>query len=99
MGVRLEIGATDLVVTMTGWDVLWAFRRRFAVPLASVTSAGAVTRARTRRVRWRFRGTNFPGVIVAGLYRSRGRWEFGRARRGHAARGQGRGAAAGVTTA
>lgn len=76
MGVRLEIGATDLVVTMTGADVLWAFRRRFAVPLDAMTSARAETRRATRRVRLRFLGTNLPGGVVAGVYRSRGTWEF-----------------------
>jgi hypothetical protein len=39
MNARVEIGATQLRVTMSGWDVLWTFRKRIVVPLEHVLGA------------------------------------------------------------
>jgi hypothetical protein len=76
MGVRVEIDATEAVVTLTGLDVLWAWRRRLRIRLPDVGSARAVPRSATRRVRWRMWGSDIPGLLVAGSFRSRGRREF-----------------------
>lgn len=36
---RVELSATTLTVNLTGWDVVWGFRRRLVVPIAHVRSA------------------------------------------------------------
>ncbi|MDQ1712964.1 MAG: hypothetical protein QOE45_2414 [Frankiaceae bacterium] len=76
MAVRLEIDASEVVVTLTGLDVLWAWKRRLRIAFPQVGSARAVSRAETRRLRWRLWGSNLPGVLVAGRFWSRGRNEF-----------------------
>jgi hypothetical protein len=39
MSAHIDIGATHLTVTLRGFDVVWAVRRRVSVPLEHVTGA------------------------------------------------------------
>jgi hypothetical protein len=39
MNARVDIGATQLRVTISGLDVLWTFRKRIVVPLEHVKAA------------------------------------------------------------
>ncbi len=62
-----------LVVRFTGWDVAWALRRGVRVPLHHVTGTRIGARAEElRTLSLRLGGTYLPGVIAAGLYRSKG---------------------------
>jgi hypothetical protein len=67
---RIDIAGDALVVTIEGLDVLWAFKKRLTVPLAHVRGAtpdpGIVRGFKGVRTK----GTYWPGLIVAGTYRS-----------------------------
>ncbi len=73
MGVRIEADDSTLAVVLTGWDAVWALRRRVEAPLASVAGVAVGSRAEVDAERPLFRapGTFLPGVIVAGTYHGR----------------------------
>lgn len=80
--VELSINDDILDVTVLGWSMLWALKRRIRVPIAAVRSI-----RHEKNVRrwtwpgWRFPGTFLPGVITAGTYRWRGKKSFWDVRR------------------
>jgi hypothetical protein len=68
VAVRVAVEGPDLVVRMSGWDVVWGFAREVRVALRDVESVAVVPRrAVLRRFLLRLWGTAFVGV-VAGWY-------------------------------
>ncbi|WP_305783178.1 hypothetical protein [Symbioplanes lichenis] len=67
---RIDITGDALVITLEGLDVLWALKKRLTIPLAHVRGAtpdpGIVRGFKGVRTK----GTNMPGVIVAGTFRT-----------------------------
>lgn len=72
----VEIIGTDLVVSLTGLDQLWALKRGITIPLASVEHAGLAAPGITPDG-IRAPGSYIPGGrLIAGTYRSRRGKEF-----------------------
>jgi hypothetical protein len=73
---QINIEGDTLVVNVEGMDKLWAFKSRLEIPLSNVRGAtldpGIVTGFKGIRTM----GTNFPGVIVAGTFRTEGERVF-----------------------
>lgn len=76
----LAIDGDELVVTMRGWDAVWALKREVRVPLAAVV---AVRPDPVAASKWpdglRLPGSHLPGVVTAGSYWRPGRpgaWSF-----------------------
>jgi hypothetical protein len=61
-----------LRIEFPGWDAVWTLRRRVDLPLATVTGVQVESRAAALAAKplLRMPGTELPGVIVAGTYRS-----------------------------
>jgi hypothetical protein len=78
MNARVDIGATQLRVTMSGWAVLWTFRRRLSVPLEHVRGA-SVDPDVARRGPWLGAGRTdalLDYAVAAGPMLVHGRHEF-----------------------
>jgi hypothetical protein len=73
---RIDIDGETLVVTVEGLDRLWALKSRLEIPLANVRGAtldpGIVRGYKGVRTA----GTNVPGVVVAGTFRTEGERVF-----------------------
>jgi len=73
---RIDIDGDTLVVSVEGMDKLWALKSRLDIPLANVRGAtldpGIVKGYKGIRTA----GTNMPGVIVAGTFRTEGERVF-----------------------
>jgi hypothetical protein len=78
---RITVSGDRLSVELTGWEPLWALKRRVDVPLASVVRVAAGPEHARRPRGLRLPGSYFPGVIAAGTYRGRGHSEFWSVRR------------------
>jgi hypothetical protein len=77
MAVTVGIDGDDLVVRLTGWASFASLRRRVSVPVTLVRSVSVRAPAAARAgLRWRVFGSFFPGLVAAGLFRARGRWQF-----------------------
>ena len=73
MPVTVDVTATDLVVRITGWDVVWAMSRGVRVPLRQVRGAAVVPRdSLGNRRGYRRMGSYVGGVLKAGRYAGRG---------------------------
>ena len=73
MAVEAEVVNSELVARFTGWDHVWALRGGVRVPLAHVTGARVGNKkAETKTLSLRLGGTYVPGLLAAGLYRTRG---------------------------
>jgi hypothetical protein len=72
--VSVEIVGSDLKVNISGWDVLWALKRRLIVPLANVVEARAVPEA--GKPGWKLIGTGIPRGLSAGRFSKDGRVSF-----------------------
>jgi len=73
--VDLTVNGTLLQLDVRGWDKLWAFKSRFAIPLAHVKGVSTISGvselkqlARQLGFGLRAPGTEVPGLIVAGTY-------------------------------
>jgi hypothetical protein len=70
--VMIEIEGDRLVLTVEGWDKLWALRTRLAIPLAHVRGVHADPDA---TINWmnvfKLAGTHVPGLISAGTFYQR----------------------------
>jgi hypothetical protein len=65
----LEIVGGQLIIHITGWDVVWAFKKEVSFPLASITKAYPYDASISPP--WlKNPGTGWPGVIVAGTYQN-----------------------------
>ncbi|MCU0273193.1 MAG: hypothetical protein MUE34_08175 [Acidimicrobiales bacterium] len=74
MPVEVQVRDDEIDITLTGWDAVWAFKRRLRIPMGLVRSARVLPRADALRlVRWRTGGTGFPGVCLAGRFSVRDR--------------------------
>ena len=71
---RVEVGGTDIVVRLGGWDALWALKREVRIPLDAIV---AVRAGRFEGEGWRLAGTAIPWTeIRAGRFRKDGRSQF-----------------------
>lgn len=68
MSARLDIDGDDVVVSIDGWDRLWALQREVRVPLANVTGVGVVERKDLKGTWLRLWGTHWPGGTKAGRF-------------------------------
>ena len=76
MAVTLAIDGDDLVVRLSGADVVWALARELRVPRMLVRSVSVAERPSLGRPGMRIGGSYLPGVLTAGRYRRRGQWSF-----------------------
>ena len=73
MAVHVRVEGADLVVRITGWDVVWALSRGVRVPLRDVRDAAVVPRESLGNRRgYRRAGSYVGGVLKAGRYAGRG---------------------------
>ncbi len=72
----IDITATELVVRLSGWDRLWALKRKLTIPLAHVRGAAVDPEAKDRFAGIRLPGSHVPGVVTAGTFRWRKQWWF-----------------------
>jgi hypothetical protein len=72
--VSANIVGPNLVVTMSGLDIIWAMRKSLTVPLAHVVEAKVDQVA--GKPGWKMWGTGIPGGFSAGKFRSQGKSEF-----------------------
>ena len=72
--VTVEIVGSDLKVTVSGWDVLWALKRSLTVPLGNVVEARAVPEA--GKPGWKLIGTGIPRGLSAGRFSKDGKVSF-----------------------
>ena len=77
---NLTIDGDDLLVTLPGWDALWAMKRELRVPLRAVVG---VRHDPVLASQWprglRVPGSHLPGLLTAGSYWQPGRpgtWSF-----------------------
>ena len=77
---NLAIDGGDLLVTLPGWDALWAMKRELRVPLRAVVG---VRHDPVLASQWprglRVPGSHLPGLLTAGSYWQPGRpgtWTF-----------------------
>jgi hypothetical protein len=69
VAVTAVVSDDSFDITLTGWDRLWALRRRLSIPISQITGARVVPRdVAVRRLRWRIGGTHVPGLVRAGRY-------------------------------
>lgn len=69
MAVTAVVTDTSFDITLSGWDAVWAFRRRVSIPLEHIRSATVTPRASAlQQLRWRVGGTHLPGVVSAGRF-------------------------------
>lgn len=70
--MRVSIEKDELVVRLQGLEQFWAVCRELRVPKAAIKSVEWHEKIDLpgREIGWRF-GTGFPGVLVAGWFRSR----------------------------
>jgi hypothetical protein len=69
VAVTAVVSDESFDITFTGWDRVWALRRRLSIPISQITSARIVPRdVAIRQLRWRIGGTHWPGVVRAGRY-------------------------------
>lgn len=73
---QLDLTADHLVVTLRGWDRVWALKRRITVPLAHVRGATSDPGMAREPAGLRAPGTHVPRVITAGTYRRDGERVF-----------------------
>lgn len=70
--VMIEIEGDRLVLTVEGWDKLWALRTRLEIPLAHVRGVHADPEV---TINWmnvlKLAGTHVPGLISAGTFYQR----------------------------
>ena len=67
-----SISDKKLIIEMTGWDKLWAFKSRLEIPLDHVKAVRADPEIAKRSKGIRTLGTHVPGVIIAGTFRQAG---------------------------
>jgi len=63
---EIDVTTDQLVVTLHGWDRVWALERRIAVPLGAVRGATADPGMSREPAGIRAPGTHLPRVITAG---------------------------------
>jgi hypothetical protein len=68
VGVRIAIKGPDLVVEMTGADVLWSLKKRVSVPRSAVVDVHVEPEPWRMRMGLRWPGTGVPRVIAAGTF-------------------------------
>lgn len=68
-----EIAIVDdtLIVHVTGWDRLWALKRRLEIPMAHVLGATRDPETARKPIGLRAPGTYLPRLITAGTWRRR----------------------------
>jgi hypothetical protein len=79
---RVDVADGVLIVRPRGLNRLWALKSEVRVPLAEVSDVQLDVPRRSVPSGFRMPGTDFPGVIHAGTYRSKGEksfWLVGRA--------------------
>lgn len=77
MSVDVAVADANLVVTLHGFDRVWALRKQLVVPLAHVKAATVdptIARGWIKGLRWP--GTHLPGVITAGTFYQEGERNF-----------------------
>jgi hypothetical protein len=75
--VELSVGDGVLKIEVLGWHKIFAFRRRFLIPLDHVRDARRNLEDALQWWKgWRLCGTSIPGVIAAGWYYKDGRHVF-----------------------
>jgi len=73
VAVEAEVVGSEFVARFTGWDHLWALRGGARVPLAHVSGARVGNKkVEAKTLSLRIAGSYVPGVLAAGLYRTRG---------------------------
>ncbi len=73
----VTIEGDRLIVDLSGWEAVFALKRRIDVPISSISSARAGTLTSKRPNGLRLPGTYVPAVITAGSYWWKGRgWSF-----------------------
>jgi len=71
VSVVVDDDAVD--ITLSGWDALWALRRRLHLPMADIVAARVAPVEEPRReLGLRLGGTAWPGSVLAGHYATRG---------------------------
>lgn len=65
-----------LVITMEGWEIVWALRRRLIIPKSSIQTVQWTPQLSYPGRLLRIGGTGWPGVLYAGNWRGNGMWHF-----------------------
>jgi hypothetical protein len=75
--VQLSVDQGNLICEVEGMHKFWACKSRLEVPIEHV-KAVHVRPEETRRWwhGWKIVGSEFPGVIAAGIFRLNGKWVF-----------------------
>lgn len=74
---KVEIAGDELIVSIEGWDRVWAMHGRLTIPLKHVAGAGSGEAAAHEWYKGlRLGGTNIPGVLIAGNFYKHGNWVF-----------------------
>lgn len=69
MAITAVVTDEALDITLTGFDRVWALRRRLTIPIEAIESAEVVPRADAiAELRWRVGGTFVPRLVCAGRY-------------------------------
>jgi hypothetical protein len=69
MAVRAVVSDQSFDITLSGFDMVWALRRRLSVPIADIRTARLVPRDAARaQLRWRLGGAFVPGRVYTGRY-------------------------------
>jgi hypothetical protein len=75
--VQVILENDRILFEIMGWDKLWAFKSRLAIPFDFIRGARVdPDLARQRWKGWRIPGTQIPGVITAGTFYKKGQRSF-----------------------
>lgn len=73
----LKILNGNLLITIKGFDKIWALKSQITIPLKHITDVQYQPEA--ARGWWhgfRFPGTNIPNILIAGTFYQKGEWTF-----------------------
>lgn len=65
-----------LTITLGGWEMVWALRRKLVIPRASIVSLEWKPQFVNERGRLFRVGTGLPGVLYAGSFKGSEGWNF-----------------------
>jgi hypothetical protein len=74
--MKISHTATDLLITFEGTERFWAFKKNLIVPKKCIVSIDWSKLFTEFDEIWRVAGTGAPGMLFAGHFRGKGKWQF-----------------------